>query len=159
MDKKRVPVKKVEVMDNLLAVGKQLQSMCMMDTELKMLGQKAFISYLRSVNLLQGNVLKELPLQKFALSYGLISAPKIKFFKESEPVEKVTKSSTKPEKIDLNLPEEHDESDDELLQVTSKPIEVTNEPVIRDPPKKKKKKKLALPSGHKIIFDDEGQVN
>lgn len=59
----------------------QLQSLCFKDPVLKNLGQRAFISYFRSVYLQKDKDIfriDELPSEKFAASLGLPGAPKIK---------------------------------------------------------------------------------
>lgn len=62
-------------------IQNQLQSLCFKSPELKYLGQKAFISYCKSVFIQKNKEvfnLDELPLDKFATSYGLPGMPKIK---------------------------------------------------------------------------------
>ena len=66
------------------SVKSQLQNMCFKDPELKHLGQKAFISYVRSIHLQKDKEifkLGELSLEEYAESLGLPGAPKIKFLK------------------------------------------------------------------------------
>ncbi|KDQ09527.1 hypothetical protein BOTBODRAFT_36933 [Botryobasidium botryosum FD-172 SS1] len=63
-------------------VREQLQSFAFRDPEIKYLGQKAFVSYLRSIHLQYDKSifkLSELPVEKFAESLGLPGAPKISF--------------------------------------------------------------------------------
>ena len=65
-------------------IKNQLQNMCFKDPELKYLGQKAFVSYVRSVHIQKDKEvfkLNELPLEEFSASLGLPGAPKIKFLK------------------------------------------------------------------------------
>ena len=64
------------------SVKNQLQSMCFTDSDLKHLGQKAFVSYVRSIYVQRDKEvfkLNELPLEDFSASLGLVGAPKIKF--------------------------------------------------------------------------------
>lgn len=66
---------------NKKTIRPQLQSLCFHDPALKNLGQRAFISYYRSVYVQKDkDVFKvdELPAEKFARSLGLPGAPKIK---------------------------------------------------------------------------------
>ena len=83
LEHKKVFVEKINVRQKKqLSVKNQLQNMCFKDPELKYLGQKAFVSYVRSVHLQKdGDIFKlqELPLEEFAGSLGLPGAPKIKF--------------------------------------------------------------------------------
>ncbi|KAJ9631127.1 ATP-dependent RNA helicase dbp4 [Knufia peltigerae] len=84
--KKKVIVEKINVrvkkMQN--SIRNQLQNMCFKDPELKYLGQKAFVSYVRSVNVQKDKdtfSLKKLDLEGFAASLGLPGAPRVKFVK------------------------------------------------------------------------------
>lgn len=63
------------------SIKPQLQSLLFKDPELKYLGQKAFISYVRSIYIQKDKEVfhfDELPLEEFANSLGLPGAPKIK---------------------------------------------------------------------------------
>ncbi|KAJ7057159.1 P-loop containing nucleoside triphosphate hydrolase protein [Mycena amicta] len=64
------------------SVENQLQNLAFQDPEVKYLGQRAFVSYLRSVYLHKDKSIfkvAELPTDRFAESLGLPGAPKIKF--------------------------------------------------------------------------------
>lgn len=66
------------------SIKNALQSMCFKDPTLKYLGQKAFISYVRSIHLQKDKEtfkLDGLPLEEYAASMGLPGAPNIKFVK------------------------------------------------------------------------------
>ncbi|KAL3235159.1 hypothetical protein RNJ44_02947 [Nakaseomyces bracarensis] len=84
---KRLSAKKIEPSKLTIKQSKkksikpQLQSLLFKDPELKYLGQKAFISYIKSVYIQKDKeVFKfdELPTEEFAKSLGLPGAPKIK---------------------------------------------------------------------------------
>lgn len=63
------------------SIKPQLQSLLFKDPELKYLGQKAFISYVRSIYIQKDKEVfkfEELPTEEFAHSLGLPGAPKIK---------------------------------------------------------------------------------
>lgn len=63
------------------SIRPQLQSLCFKDPQMKNLGQRAFISYYRSVYVQKDKEIfkvEELPADKFAESLGLPGAPKIK---------------------------------------------------------------------------------
>jgi ATP-dependent RNA helicase DDX10/DBP4 len=83
LEQKKVPIEKINVRQKKQqSIQSQLQNMCFKDPELKYLGQKAFISYTRSVHLQKDKEifkLNELPLEEFSASLGLPGAPKIKF--------------------------------------------------------------------------------
>ncbi|CCH40859.1 DEAD box RNA helicase (Hca4), putative [Wickerhamomyces ciferrii] len=63
------------------SIRSQMQALCFKDPELKYLGQKAFISYVKSIYIQKDkDVFKpeELPVEEYAKSLGLPGAPKIK---------------------------------------------------------------------------------
>ncbi|KAF8323898.1 DEAD-domain-containing protein [Clavulina sp. PMI_390] len=65
-----------------LSIKDQLQSFAFQDPEIKYLGQRAFVSYVRSVHLQKNREIfkvGELPLKDFASALGLPGAPKVKF--------------------------------------------------------------------------------
>ena len=84
--RKRVTLEKINVRQKKMQDGlrTQMQNMCFKDAELKYLGQKAFVNYVRSVYVMQDKdtfKLKELDLEGFANSLGLPGAPRVKFLK------------------------------------------------------------------------------
>ncbi|KAL5338311.1 P-loop containing nucleoside triphosphate hydrolase protein [Aspergillus crustosus] len=85
LEQKNVIAERINVKANKQQTIKhQLQNMCFKDPELKYLGQKAFISYVKSVYIQKDKEvfkLKELKLDDFAGSLGLPGAPRIKFIK------------------------------------------------------------------------------
>lgn len=80
---KKVPIERINVRPQKQQnISNQLQNMCFKDPALKYLGQKAFISYVRSIHIQKDKgvfKLGELPLEEFSASLGLPGAPKIKF--------------------------------------------------------------------------------
>ncbi|EXJ94330.1 hypothetical protein A1O1_02724 [Capronia coronata CBS 617.96] len=86
LEKKKVTVEKINVREKKMqqTIRTQLQNMCFKDPELKYLGQKAFVSYVRSVHVQKDKEtfnLKKLDLEAFAASLGLPGAPRVKFVK------------------------------------------------------------------------------
>ena len=85
LQQRKVTVEKINVRQKKQqSIKNQLQNMCFKDPELKYLGQKAFVSYVRSVHIQRDKEvfkLNELPLEEFSASLGLPGAPKIKFLK------------------------------------------------------------------------------
>lgn len=79
---RKIPINKLTIRESKTKqIQDKLQGLCFKNPELKYLGQKAFMSYVRSVHLQKDkNVFKvaDLPLEKYALSLGLPGAPKIK---------------------------------------------------------------------------------
>lgn len=82
---KKVPITETEAnLTKVQSIRSNLQAQCAEEPSLKYLGQKCFISYMRSV-FLQSNKevfrFDKLPIEDFALSLGLPAAPRIKFSK------------------------------------------------------------------------------
>lgn len=97
---KKVPIEKINVKQRKKqSIQNQLQNMCFKDTNLKYLGQKAFISYAKSVWLQPDKEifkLKELPLEEFATSMGLPGAPRIKFLGTAQNQEEQKRRKNAP---------------------------------------------------------------
>jgi len=83
LEQRKVTVEKINVKQKKQqSIKNQLQNMCFKDPELKYLGQKAFVSYVRSIHIQKDKEvfkLSELPLEDYSASMGLPGAPKIKF--------------------------------------------------------------------------------
>ncbi|KAL2840204.1 P-loop containing nucleoside triphosphate hydrolase protein [Aspergillus pseudoustus] len=92
LEHKKVVVERINVKANKQqSIKNQLQNMCFKDPELKYLGQKAFISYVKSIYVQKDKEtfkLKELKLDDFAGSLGLPGAPRIKFIKGDDTKER-----------------------------------------------------------------------
>lgn len=88
LEHKKVAVEKINVRQKKQqSIRSQLQSMCFKDPELKYLGQKAFISYVKSIHLQKDKEvfkLDQLPLEEYSASLGLPGAPRVKFVKGDE---------------------------------------------------------------------------
>ncbi|KAL4072192.1 DEAD-domain-containing protein [Scleroderma citrinum] len=70
------------------SIRNDLQSLAFQDPEIKYLGQRAFVSYVRSVHLHKDKAIfkvGELPVERFAESLGLPGTPKIKFLSREQP--------------------------------------------------------------------------
>ncbi|KAF2138121.1 uncharacterized protein K452DRAFT_95379 [Aplosporella prunicola CBS 121167] len=85
LEAKKVPIERINVRTKKQqSIKNQLQNMCFKDPQLKYLGQKAFVSYVRSIHVQKDKEifkLNDLPLEEFAASLGLPGAPRIKFMK------------------------------------------------------------------------------
>lgn len=85
LQQKKIPIAKVHVKEKKKRDTKnQLQNMCFQNPDLKYLGQKAFISYVRAIQLRKDKSvfkLKKLDLDAFASSLGLPGPPQIKYQK------------------------------------------------------------------------------
>jgi ATP-dependent RNA helicase DDX10/DBP4 len=85
LQQKKVPIEMIKVKQKKQqSIRSQLQNMCFKDPEIKYLGQKAFVSYVRSIHMQKDKdifKINELPLEEFSASLGLPGAPRIKFQK------------------------------------------------------------------------------
>jgi ATP-dependent RNA helicase DDX10/DBP4 len=85
LEHKKVPIQKTKPREKKQqSIKNQLQNMCFQDPELKYLGQKAFVSYTRSVFVQKDKEIfkiDEYELEGYAASMGLPGAPKIRFQK------------------------------------------------------------------------------
>ncbi|KAG6865184.1 hypothetical protein C0991_004627 [Blastosporella zonata] len=83
LQKKNIEIQKIKIRASKThSIENQLQNLAFQDPEIKYLGQRAFVSYLRSVHLHKDKSIfkvNELPVQRYAESLGLPGAPKIKF--------------------------------------------------------------------------------
>lgn len=85
LETKKVPIARVNPKaSKKQSIQNQLQGLCFKDPELKYLGQKAFVSYCRSVSVQKDREifkLEALPLEEYAASLGLPGAPRIRGLK------------------------------------------------------------------------------
>jgi len=85
LSNKKIPIEKINVRQaKKQSIKPQLTGFCFKDPQIKFLGQKAFVSYVRSIYVQKDKEvfqLEELPVEEFATSIGLPGAPKIKFMK------------------------------------------------------------------------------
>jgi ATP-dependent RNA helicase DDX10/DBP4 len=86
LERKKVAIEKINVRQKKMqnTIKNQLQNMCFKDPELKYLGQKCFVSYVRSVYVQRDKdifKIKELDLENYASSLGLPGTPNVKFVK------------------------------------------------------------------------------
>ncbi|KAJ7701863.1 P-loop containing nucleoside triphosphate hydrolase protein [Mycena rosella] len=93
---KGIEVQKIKAkMSKVQNIENQLQNLAFQDPEIKYLGQRAFVSYMRSIHLHKDKSifkLAELPSERFAESLGLAGAPKIKFLSKELAKQKKNKS-------------------------------------------------------------------
>ncbi|KAG8953565.1 ATP-dependent RNA helicase dbp4 [Tulasnella sp. 419] len=83
LNTKDVKVEKIKIKESkTMSIQNQIQNFAFQDPEIKYLGQRAFVSYMKSIYLQKNKSifkLEELPIDKFAESLGLPGTPKIKF--------------------------------------------------------------------------------
>ncbi|KAJ3336455.1 ATP-dependent RNA helicase dbp4 [Gonapodya sp. JEL0774] len=100
LDKVKVPIEEVKAnLSKVESVKGHIAGFCAQDPEIRYLGQKAFVSYIRSVHIASNKkVFKvhEMPAAEFAASYGLPGIPKIKFVAKA----KLLKNAPRPAKVD-----------------------------------------------------------
>ncbi|KIK84532.1 hypothetical protein PAXRUDRAFT_152885 [Paxillus rubicundulus Ve08.2h10] len=112
LEKKGVKLENIKIRaSKTQSIQNQLQNLAFQDPEIKYLGQRAFVSYIRSVYLHKDKSIfnvGELPVEKFAESLGLPGAPKIKFLSREQAKKEKNASRTaaalqphlEPEKAD-----------------------------------------------------------
>jgi ATP-dependent RNA helicase DDX10/DBP4 len=86
LERKKIAIERINVRQKKMqnSIRNQLQNMCFKDPELKYLGQKAFVSYVKSVHLQKDKDIfdvHKLDLEQYAASMGLPGAPRVKFVK------------------------------------------------------------------------------
>ncbi|KAJ3285434.1 ATP-dependent RNA helicase dbp4 [Rhizoclosmatium sp. JEL0117] len=134
--KRKVQIEKIRVNPSKIkSVRQQMVMFCSKDPEIKYLGQKAFISYIRSVHLQSNKEIfdvSKIPFEAYAESMGLPGAPVIKFLKKSANVAKNAIRQRAKDVAYLGLdgkPEKEesssDEEDDGEPKQVAKPAVVT----------------------------------
>ncbi|KAJ7093905.1 P-loop containing nucleoside triphosphate hydrolase protein [Mycena belliarum] len=112
---KGITVEKIKAkMSKVQSIETQLQNLAFQDPEIKYLGQRAFVSYMRSIHLHKDKAifkLAELPAERFAESLGLPGAPKIKFLSKELAKQKKNKSRAVEEAQAQVLKEKADAED------------------------------------------------
>ncbi|KAI0664113.1 DEAD-domain-containing protein [Cubamyces menziesii] len=97
LKKKNIDIQKIKIKaSKTQSIANQLQKLAFQDPEIKYLGQRAFVSYLRSVYLQKDKSifkLDGLPVERFAEALGLPGMPKIKFL--SKEMAKAKKNASR----------------------------------------------------------------
>jgi ATP-dependent RNA helicase DDX10/DBP4 len=119
LEAKRVPVELINVRQKKRqSIKEQLQNMCFQDPALKYLGQKAFMTYVKSIYLQKDKEvfkLKEYDLEAYAASLGLPGTPRIKFMKGDE-------SSKQKKEASRQAIEVSDSDEEEDVTKKTKPV-------------------------------------
>lgn len=123
LEQKKIPIEKIGVKaKKQQSIKNQLQNMCFKDTTLKYLGQKAFVSYVKSVHVQKDKEIfnvKDLPLEEYAAALGLPGAPKIKFIHGED-----TKGlKNRPRQLAAVSSDEESEEDDDAPKEKAKAAE------------------------------------
>jgi ATP-dependent RNA helicase DDX10/DBP4 len=137
---KKVPVEAINVRQKKRqSIREQLQNMCFQDTALKYLGQKAFMTYVKSVYLQKDREvfkLKEYDLEAFAASLGLPGTPRIKFMKEEDGKQKKQASRQTIEVSESDAEEEVAQKTKSIRTKYDRMFERQNQDVLADHYKK-----------------------
>ncbi|KAG2359891.1 DEAD-domain-containing protein [Suillus spraguei] len=141
LEKKSIKIENIKIRPSKTQnIQNQLQKLSFQEPEIKYLGQRAFVSYVRSVHLYKDKSIfkvDELPVEKFAESLGLPGAPKIKFLNR-ELVRKQKNSSRTVAAIQAEIEAEakqghsdsEDDSEEEAVSSNDEPL--TNTALIPD---------------------------
>ncbi|KAF5668635.1 ATP-dependent RNA helicase DBP4 [Fusarium circinatum] len=135
LEQKKIPIQKVNVKEKKKkSIKDQLQSMCFQNPDLKYLGQKAFISYTRSIHLQRDKgVFKfnKLDLDGFAASLGLPGTPQVKF-RKGEDIKKIKNAPRAGMSSDSEMEEggEKSKKKNEVRTKYDKMFERTNQDVL-----------------------------
>lgn len=120
LEHKKVPIQMTKPRQKKQqSIKPQLQNMCFQDPELKYLGQKAFVSYARSIFVQKDKEIYDInkyDLEGYAASMGLPGAPKIKFRKGED--------AKKSKNVPRALLSSGEETDEEEGSKPKKPVEV-----------------------------------
>ncbi|KAI9801804.1 MAG: ATP-dependent RNA helicase dbp4 [Sarcosagium campestre] len=149
LEHRKVPIEQIKIRQKKQqSIQSQLQNMCFKDPELKYLGQKAFISYAKSIHLQKDKEifkLAELPLEEFSTSLGLPGAPRIKFLRGDNA------KSIKNAPRQLPSDDDDDDGDDEEARGSDEgQVVATNG-------KKEKKKTDAVRTRYDRMFERTNQ--
>ncbi len=121
LERKKVAIEKINVRQKKMqnTIKNQLQNMCFKDPELKYLGQKCFVSYVRSVYVQRDKDIfriRELDLEQYAASLGLPGTPNVKFVKGED-----AKSRKNAPRQLLEASRGDEDGEEAALKVTEQP--------------------------------------
>lgn len=163
LEKKSIKIENIKIRPSKTQnIQNQLQKLSFQEPEIKYLGQRAFVSYVRSVHLYKDKSIfkvDELPVEKFAESLGLPGAPKIKFLNR-ELVKKQKNSSRTVAAIQAEIEAEakqghsdsEDDSEEEAVSSDDEPL--TNAALIPDSEAKDNPKlSMSVKSGVRTKYD------
>ncbi|KAK9453293.1 P-loop containing nucleoside triphosphate hydrolase protein, partial [Dipodascopsis uninucleata] len=123
---KRVPIDKITIKESKKkSIRRELQALCFQNPEIKYLGQRAFVSYCRSIFVQKDKSIfkvSDIPAEAYAESLGLPGAPRIKFL-DVERAKAVKNSARKISMSDneQDASENEEEEEEEELK-RKKPV-------------------------------------
>ncbi|XP_046857998.1 probable ATP-dependent RNA helicase DDX10 [Xenia sp. Carnegie-2017] len=177
LEKKKVPITEIKANPKKLCnINKKLDGLCAQDQDLKHWAQKSVVSYVRSVYL-QSNKrifkVDELPVEKYAASLGLSTAPRIRFLQKKAKKERgqtVAKNEQKNESNDGESIQDETVTtvEDDFLVLKRRDVELPLEVDEKTDEKVDKKMKTKITSAKKVLrksikmnskisFDDDGE--
>ncbi|PVU91744.1 hypothetical protein BB561_004226 [Smittium simulii] len=122
LKEKKIPITKINPKQSkTISIANQLQHFCFQEPEIKYLGQKSFISYIRSIHfqkLKQVFSVDDLPLNEYAESLGLPGTPNIRIASKGKKgnqikvISDIESSSSHKTKFDENDQDENTDSND-----------------------------------------------
>ncbi|PSR76622.1 P-loop containing nucleoside triphosphate hydrolase protein [Coniella lustricola] len=139
LEHKKIPLQRTNVKDHKKkTIRNQLQSMAFKQPDIKYLGQKAFVTYVRSVYLQRDKEvfdMKKLDLDGFAASLGLPGTPQIKFqkgedIKKLKNAPRMAQSSGSEDESDGDGDARKPKAKDEVRTKVQKMFERTNQDVL-----------------------------
>jgi ATP-dependent RNA helicase DDX10/DBP4 len=121
LEQKKVPVEPINVRQKKkTSIREQLQNMNFKDASIKYLGQKAFMTHVKSLYLQKDKTvfkLKEYNLEAYAASLGLPGTPRIKFLQNDDSK---AKKQANREKIEVSEDSEEEEKPKEAKPIRTK---------------------------------------
>ncbi|KAJ2933321.1 hypothetical protein H1R20_g3746, partial [Candolleomyces eurysporus] len=137
--KKGLQVNKIKIRQSKTqSIENQLQKLCFEDPEIKYLGQRAFVSYLRSIYLQKDKSifkLEGLPVDRFAEALGLPGTPKIKFLSRELAKQKKNASRGVQEVQETSSEEEEPEDEPEQSESEAEAEDSNDEEEAKGDPK------------------------
>ncbi|KAK5107606.1 ATP-dependent RNA helicase dbp4 [Meristemomyces frigidus] len=135
LEAKKVPIEQIKVKEKKqTSIKNQLQGMCFQDPQLKYLGQKAFISYTRSLHVQKDREIYDLQkydLEGFAASLGLPGTPRIQFHK-ADNLEAVNKRKNAPRVEALDSEDERESKEKAVRTKYDRMFERKNQDVLAE---------------------------
>lgn len=131
LEKKGVKIEPIKIRaSKTRSIQNELQKLAFQDPEIKYLGQRALVSYVRSVHLHRDKSIfkvKDLPVEKYSESLGLPGTPKIKFLsREQTKGRKNASRITTVTEAEMESEREEDSSSGEGSKSSQGPDESSN---------------------------------
>ncbi|KXT09515.1 hypothetical protein AC579_7191 [Pseudocercospora musae] len=117
LEQKKVPIERINIRNKKkTSIQNQLQKQCFEDVQLKDLGRKAFISYVKALHYQKDKEifnLEKYKLEEYASSMGLPGAPRIKYLKADAEEARRKKNLSRKAMMSDDDDEEEDNDDDQ----------------------------------------------